>query len=60
MGQSLVGTAVDDGAIAKAVVAAKAAAMPAADLRGPRDYRAHAAGIMAGRAIGRALARAKS
>lgn len=60
MGESLVGTAVDDGAIAKAVAAAKAAASPAADLRGPRDYRAHAAGVMAGRAIKRALARVKT
>ncbi len=60
LGACLVGTTVDDGAIAKAVAAAKAAAKPAADLRGPQDYRAHTAGVMAGRAIKRALARAKS
>jgi aerobic carbon-monoxide dehydrogenase medium subunit len=59
MSNSLVGTAVDDGAIAKAVTAAKSAAKPTADLRGPKDYRAHAAGVMVGRAIERALARAK-
>lgn len=58
-GASLVGTTVDAGAIAKAVAAAKAAAKPAADMRGPQDYRAHVAGVMAGRAITRALARAK-
>lgn len=60
LGACLVGTTVDDGAIAKAAAAAKAAAKPAADLRGPQDYRAHVAGVMAGRAIKRALARAKS
>lgn len=58
-GQALVGTAVDDTAIAKAAAAAKAAAKPAADMRGPQDYRSHAAGVMVGRAIKRALARAK-
>ena len=58
-GKSLVGTAVDDAAIARAVAAAKAATKPAADMRGPQDYRAHAAGVMVGRAIKRALARAK-
>jgi carbon-monoxide dehydrogenase medium subunit len=56
-GRALVGTAVDDAAIGKAVAAAKAVAKPAADLRGPRDYRTHAAGVMVGRAIKRALAR---
>lgn len=60
MGGSLVGTAVDDGAIAKAAAAAKAAAKPAADMRGPEDYRAHVAGVMVSRAIKRALARAKN
>ena len=58
-GQALVGTAVNDGAIAKAVTAAKAAAKPAADMRGPQDYRAHAAGVMVERAIKRAMTRAK-
>ncbi len=58
-GTSLVGTPVDDGVIAKAVAAAKAAAQPAADMRGPKEYRAHAAGVMVDRAIKRALARAK-
>jgi carbon-monoxide dehydrogenase medium subunit len=58
-GNSLVGTAVDDGAIAKAVAAAKAVAKPAADMRGPQDYRSHAAGVMVERAIKRALTRAK-
>jgi carbon-monoxide dehydrogenase medium subunit len=58
-GKALVGSAVDDGAIAKAIAAAKAAAKPSADMRGPQDYRTHAAGVMAGRAIKRALTRAK-
>ena len=58
-GQALVGTAVDEAAIAKASAAAKAAAKPAADMRGPQEYKSHAAGVMVGRAIKRALARAK-
>ena len=58
-GNSLVGTAVDDAAIAKAVAAAKAVAKPAADMRGPQDYRSHTAGVMVERAIKRALTRAK-
>lgn len=58
-GQALVGTAVDEAAIAKASAAAKAVAKPAADMRGPQEYRSHAAGVMVGRAIKRALARAK-
>ena len=58
-GQALVGTAIDDGAVAKAVAAAKAVAQPAADMRGPKEYRVHAAGVMTGRAIKRALTRAK-
>jgi len=60
MGECLVGTGVDDAAISKAVSAAKAEAKPASDLRGPKDYRTHVAGVMVGRAIKRALARAKT
>jgi carbon-monoxide dehydrogenase medium subunit len=58
-GQALAGTAVDATAIAKAMAAAKAVAKPATDMRGPRDYRSHAAGVMVERAIKRALTRAK-
>jgi carbon-monoxide dehydrogenase medium subunit len=56
---ALVGTAVDAGAIAAAVEAAVAITDPAADLRGPVDYRRHAAGVMTRRAVETALARAK-
>lgn len=58
-GKKLVGTTVDGGAIAKAVAAAKAVAKPAADMRGPQDYRTNAAGVMVERAIKRALTRIK-
>jgi carbon-monoxide dehydrogenase medium subunit len=58
-GKALEGTTVDDAAIAKAVAAAKAVAKPAADMRGPKDYRSHTAGVMVERAIKRALTRAK-
>ena len=58
-GEALVGTQVDDGAISAAVEAAKGLAEPVADLRGPEDYRTHAAGVMVRRAIERALARAQ-
>jgi carbon-monoxide dehydrogenase medium subunit len=58
-GKALEGTAVDDAAIAKAVAAAKAVAKPAADMRGPQEYRSHTAGVMVERAIKRALTRAK-
>jgi carbon-monoxide dehydrogenase medium subunit len=56
---ALVGTAVDDEAIAKAAALAAVITDPAADLRGPVDYRKHAAGVMTRRAIETALARAK-
>ena len=58
-GQALVGTKVDEAAVTGAVEAAKDIAEPVADMRGPEDYRIHAAGVMARRAIERALARAR-
>ena len=55
----LVGTAVDDAAVAAACAAAEAASDPVADMRGPVDYRRHLAGVMTERALRRALARAR-
>ena len=56
---ALVGTAVDEAAIAAACAAAEAASDPVADMRGPVDYRRHLAGVMTDRALRRALARAQ-
>ncbi len=58
-GQALVGTPCDGAAIDQAVAAAVAITDPAADLRGPVDYRKHVAGVMTRRAIQTALTRAK-
>ena len=55
----LVGTAVDDAAVAAACATAEAASDPVADMRGPVDYRRHLAGVMTYRAMRRALARAR-
>jgi carbon-monoxide dehydrogenase medium subunit len=57
-GQALVGGAIDDAAIDKAVQAAIAITDPASDLRGPADFRKHVAGVMVRRAIARARERA--
>jgi carbon-monoxide dehydrogenase medium subunit len=57
-GAALVGTQVDDAAIAAAARHARAIASPAADLRGPAEFRVHVAGIMVQRAILRAQERA--
>ena len=51
----LVGTNVDDMAIKVAMDAAKAIADPAADGRGPREFRIHVTGIMVQRAIQQAV-----
>lgn len=55
---ALVGTTLDDAAIAAAVDAAKTITDPAADGRGPAEYRTHIAGIMVQRAIRTAQERA--
>jgi len=55
---ALVGTPVDEAAIAAAVDAAKAITRPVADGRGPADFRTHVAGVMTRRAIAAARARA--
>ena len=53
-GQALEGTSLDEAAVAAAVEAARAAADPVSDLRGPADYRRHLAGVMVRRAVARA------
>jgi aerobic carbon-monoxide dehydrogenase medium subunit len=55
---ALVGTNLDDTAIAEAARRARAIARPSSDGRGPADFRAHVAGVMVKRAIARAKARA--
>ena len=56
--QALIGTRIDGTAIVEAVRQARAIAQPAADQRGPADFRTHVAGIMVERAIRRAKERA--
>ena len=57
-GAALVGSTLDEAAVAAAVEAAKAITAPASDLRGPAEYRTYVAGVMVRRAIERAEARA--
>ena len=57
-GQALIGTALDGTAIVAAVRQATAIAKPAADGRGPADFRTHVLGVMVERAIKRARERA--
>jgi carbon-monoxide dehydrogenase medium subunit len=57
---AVIGTALDKPALAQAAAAATAIAKPAADGRGSAEYRAKMAGVMTGRALTRALARARS
>jgi aerobic carbon-monoxide dehydrogenase medium subunit len=57
-GQALVGTSLDGTAIVAAVRQATAIAQPAADGRGPADFRTHVLGVMVERAIRRARERA--
>jgi carbon-monoxide dehydrogenase medium subunit len=56
--QALLGSAVDQAAIDNAVAAAEAITNPAADERGPAQFRTKLAGVMVRRAIEQALARA--
>lgn len=55
--QALIGTSLDDAAIAAAVEAAKSIADPAADSRGPVDFRLHIAGVIVARSIALAAER---
>lgn len=56
--QLVVGTTLDDETLKKAAAAAEAIMSPAADGRGPVEYRKHAGGVMVTRALKRAASRA--
>jgi aerobic carbon-monoxide dehydrogenase medium subunit len=56
--QAVIGTSLDAAALKKAVAAAEAIMAPAADARGPVEYRRHVGGIMVMRALQRAAAKA--
>jgi carbon-monoxide dehydrogenase medium subunit len=55
---AVIGTALDSAALKKAASAAEAIMEPAADARGPVEYRKHVGGIMVMRALERAKSRA--
>jgi aerobic carbon-monoxide dehydrogenase medium subunit len=55
---AVIGTALDDVSLKKAAAAAVAIMAPAADSRGPVEYRKHVGGIMVMRALQRAFAKA--
>src|SRR5580692_10423972 len=54
----VIGTSLDAGTLKKVAAAAEAIMSPAADARGPVEYRKHVGGIMVTRALTRAAARA--
>jgi carbon-monoxide dehydrogenase medium subunit len=56
--RSVIGTSLDDATLRKAAAAAEAIMAPAADARGPVEYRKHVGGIMVTRALIRAAGRA--
>jgi carbon-monoxide dehydrogenase medium subunit len=56
---AVIGTSLDATTLKKAASAAEAIMSPAADARGPVEYRKHVGGIMVTRALQRAAARAK-
>lgn len=56
---AVIGTSLEAAALQAASVAAQAIMEPAADARGPVEYRKHVGGIMVTRALQRAAARAK-
>jgi carbon-monoxide dehydrogenase medium subunit len=56
--KAAIGTALDDATLKKAAASASAIMSPAADSRGPVEYRKHVGGIMVMRALQRAFARA--
>ncbi|MBI3823537.1 MAG: xanthine dehydrogenase family protein subunit M [Planctomycetes bacterium] len=58
-GAALVGTTLDDAAIAKAAAIAQAAAKPISDMRGDADYRRHLVGVLVKRSLAIAIDRAK-
>ncbi|MDP3692973.1 xanthine dehydrogenase family protein subunit M [Bradyrhizobium sp.] len=55
---AVIGSSLDDASLRKAAAAAVAIMSPAADARGPVEYRKHVGGIMVTRALTRAAARA--
>jgi carbon-monoxide dehydrogenase medium subunit len=55
---AVIGTSLDDATLKKAAAAAVAIMSPAADARGPIEYRKHVGGIMVTRALTRAATRA--
>ena len=57
--KAVIGTSLDAATLKKAAAAAQAIMSPAADARGPVEYRKHVGGIMVTRALQRAAARAK-
>lgn len=57
--KAVIGTSLDAATLKKAAAAAEAIMAPAADARGPVEYRKHVGGIMVTRALQRAAARAK-
>jgi carbon-monoxide dehydrogenase medium subunit len=56
--KAVIGTSLDAASLKKAAVAAEAIMAPAADARGPVEYRKHVGGIMVTRALQRAASRA--
>src|SRR6201996_4704399 len=57
--KAVIGTSLDAASLKKAAVAAVAIMSPAADARGPVEYRKHVGGVMVTRALQRAASRAK-
>jgi len=56
--KAVIGTSLDQATLKKAASAAQAIMSPAADARGPVEYRRHVGGIMVMRALQRAASRA--
>ena len=56
--KAVIGTSLDPATLKKAAAAAEAIMAPAADARGPVEYRKHVGGIMVARALQRAFAKA--
>jgi carbon-monoxide dehydrogenase medium subunit len=57
--EALIGTPVDEGALSNLAAAASAACRPIDDMRGTKEFRIKVAGVMARRAAGKALERAR-
>ncbi|MGY8677313.1 xanthine dehydrogenase family protein subunit M [Bradyrhizobium sp. UFLA05-153] len=57
--KAVIGTSLDAAALKNAAAAAQAIMSPAADARGPVEYRKHVGGIMVARALQRAASRAR-